>query len=146
MRAHIPASLHLMISRKSNNSCNDCWYILIHVYICILCFLFPNWIVSFHLICQYPSSFSLPTNTLISSSSSPLSHSFRVASLNVGLGFEKKLPHLLMRCAELHLDIVAVQEIGDPALLSHKMSSYQLSYAPGPSKHQGGVGLLISIL
>jgi exonuclease III len=72
--------------------------------------------------------------------SSPL----RVGTLNVGLGFVRKLPALLARCAALALDAVAVQEIGDPALHSSRLPPYHLVYAAGSSHHQGGVGLLLS--
>ena len=68
----------------------------------------------------------------------------RVGTLNVGLGFVRKLPHLLPRCAALSLDAVAVQEVGDPALLSPRLSPYHLVYCAGPSPHEGGVGLLLS--
>jgi len=67
----------------------------------------------------------------------------RLGTLNVGLGFTKKLPHIVARCSELDLDAVALQEIGDPALLGNRFSSYQLVYAPGPSHHEAGVGLLL---
>lgn len=39
----------------------------------------------------------------------------RLGTFNVGLGFLRKLPHILTRCAELALDVVALQEVGDPA-------------------------------
>ena len=69
----------------------------------------------------------------------------RLGTFNVGLGFTKKLPHIVARCTELDLDAVALQEIGDPAFLGNRFSSYQLVYAAGPSHHQAGVGLLLSL-
>jgi exonuclease III len=39
---------------------------------------------------------------------------------------------------------VALQEVGDPALLSTRLSPYLLVYAAGPSHHEAGVGLLLS--
>jgi exonuclease III/ribonuclease HI len=56
-----------------------------------------------------------------------------------------KLPRIVARCAELELDAVALQEIGDPALLSNRFPPYQLVYAAGPSHHQAGVGLLLPL-
>jgi exonuclease III len=72
------------------------------------------------------------------------SSSLRVGTFNVGLGFVRKLPALLARCAALALDAVAVQEIGDPALHSSHLPPYHLVYAAGSSHHQGGVGLLLA--
>jgi exonuclease III len=72
--------------------------------------------------------------------SSPL----RIGTLNISLGFNRKLPALLARSAALALDAVAVQEIGDPALLSTRFPTYHLVYAAGPSNHQAGVGLLLA--
>ena len=74
----------------------------------------------------------------------PPASALRLGTLNVGLAFQRRPPCVLTRCASLALDVAAVQEIGDPALLS-TCSSYQLVYAPGPSHHQGGVGLLLSL-
>ena len=68
----------------------------------------------------------------------------RLGTFNVGLGFLRKLPHILTRCAALALDVVALQEVGDPALLSTRLSPYLLAYAAGPSHHEAGVGLLLS--
>jgi exonuclease III len=73
--------------------------------------------------------------------SSPL---LRLGTWNAGLGFMKKLPTLLHRCSDLDLDIIAVQEIGDPALLITRLPHYQLIYSAGPSRHEAGVGLLLS--
>ena len=69
----------------------------------------------------------------------------RLGTLNVGLGFQRKLPRIVARCAELGLDAVALQEVGDPALISNRFPPYQLVYAAGPSQHQAGVGLLLSL-
>jgi exonuclease III len=43
------------------------------------------------------------------------------------------------------MDVVALQEIGDPALLSTHLPPYLLAYSAGPSHHQAGVGLLLSL-
>ena len=56
----------------------------------------------------------------------------------------KKLPTLLHRCSDFDLDIIAVQEIGDPALLLTRLPHYQFIYSAGPSRHEAGVGLLLS--
>ena len=80
----------------------------------------------------------------ISSFSPPPVPRVRVGTLNVGLAFQTKLPRIVARCEELELDFVALQEIGDPALLNKRFSSYQLVAAPGPSHHEAGVGLLLS--
>ena len=78
--------------------------------------------------------------------SPPLSllSSLRLGTFNVGLGFSRKLSSILSRSADLSLDIVALQEIGDPALHSNKLFQYSLVYSGGPSQHDAGVGLLIS--
>ena len=76
---------------------------------------------------------------------SPLSTpELRLGTWNAGLGFLSKLSALVHRCVDLQLDIVAVQEIGDPALLSTSLPHYHLIYSAGPSSHEGGVGLLLS--
>ena len=69
----------------------------------------------------------------------------RLGTFNVGLGFMRKLPRILSRCSELELDVVALQEIGDPALLTNRLSPYILAYSAGPSHHEAGVGLLLSL-
>ena len=69
----------------------------------------------------------------------------RLGTFNVGLGLTHKLPRIVARCAELVLDVVALQEIGDPALLSNRFPPYQFVYAAGPSHHQAGVGLLLPL-
>ena len=85
-------------------------------------------------------------NSISNSPSSSLSvPRVRAGTLNVGLAFHSKLPRIVARCEELELDFVALQEIGDPALLNKRFSSYQLVYAPGPSHHEAGVGLLLSL-
>ena len=76
------------------------------------------------------------------SSMSPLS--LRLGTFNVGRGLTRKLPHIIHRCLSLSLDIIALQEIGDPALLSTKFPQYFLTYTPGPSLQEAGVALLIS--
>jgi len=82
--------------------------------------------------------FSPPPPTLTS-----LSH-LRLGTFNVGRGLARKLPHIIQRCLSLSLDIIALQEIGDPALLSTKFPQYFLTYTPGPSLQEAGVALLIS--
>ena len=68
----------------------------------------------------------------------------RVGTFNVGQGFVRKLPHILAHCTALSLDILALQEIGDPALLHHSLSQYSLSMSTATHLCDGGVGLLIS--
>ena len=72
------------------------------------------------------------------------SSSLRLATLNIGLGFTRKLPDVLDRCLALSLDVIALQEIGDPALTRTIHSQYIFIASPGPSAHEAGVGLLIS--
>ena len=75
---------------------------------------------------------------------STLQSSLRLGTFNVGCGFSRKLPTILARSVDLSLDIVALQEIGDPALHSNNLSQYSLAYSGGPSQHEAGVGLLLS--
>lgn len=74
----------------------------------------------------------------------PSSSSLRFASFNVGLAFARKLPEILTHCCSLSLDVVALQEIGDPAIINSKLAHYTLYIAPGPSHHDAGVGFLLS--
>ena len=55
----------------------------------------------------------------------------------------RKLPHIISRGVQLQLDVIAVQEIGDPAVLDSRFPPYTLIQAPG-SIHQAGVALLLS--
>jgi exonuclease III len=71
--------------------------------------------------------------------------SLRLGTFNLGLGFLRKLPHILTRCATLQLDAVALQEIGNPALLSARLSPYTFISEAEPSRHEAGVGLLLSL-
>jgi exonuclease III len=75
----------------------------------------------------------------------PAVSSLRLGSFNVGLSFVRKLPRILTRCSELALDAVGLQEIGDPALVSNRFHPYLLAFAAGPSVHQAGVGMLLSL-
>ena len=75
---------------------------------------------------------------------STLQSSLRLGTFNVGCGFSRKLPTILARSVDLSLNIVALQEIGDPALHSNNLSQYSLVYSGGPSQHEAGVGLLLS--
>ena len=79
------------------------------------------------------------------SSSSPPSCCLRLATYNIGLGFSNKISRILARCIDLSLDIIALQEIGDPALTRTLHSQHHLIVSPGASHHQAGVGLLISV-
>ena len=92
-------------------------------------------------------SSALPSHdaALPSASSSRALVPLRLGTLNIGLGISRKLVHIVARCAELELDVLALQEIGDPALLSTRLSDYQLIYSPGLSHHQAGVGLLLAL-
>ena len=75
-----------------------------------------------------------------SSIASPL----RLATFNVGRGLNRKLSSILHRCVDLTLDIVALQEIGDPVIAHSSLTTHTLWVAPGPSNHEAGVGLLVS--
>jgi len=88
---------------------------------------------------------SLHDPSSLDGSSSLAPAPLRLGTLNMGLGLSRKLARVVARCAELGLDALALQEIGDPALLSTRLSDYQLIYSPGPSHHQAGVGLLLSL-
>ena len=68
----------------------------------------------------------------------------RLGTFNVGLGFTRKLPTILSRATALQLDVLALQEIGDPAILPSRLSSHILVAAVGPSQQQAGVALLIA--
>ena len=68
----------------------------------------------------------------------------RIGTFNVGRGLSHKLASILHRCIDLTLDIVALQEIGDPIINHSSLTSHTLYVAPGPSNHEAGVGLLIS--
>lgn len=72
------------------------------------------------------------------------SSQLRVATYNLGLGFTRKLPDLVERCTVLSLDLIALQEIGNPALTQSTYGQYLLVTCPGLSTHEAGVGLLIS--
>ena len=48
------------------------------------------------------------------------------------------------RAHALSLDVLGLQEIGDPSLLSSSFRDYFLVVAPGPSQQEAGVGLLIA--
>ena len=68
----------------------------------------------------------------------------RVGTFNVGRGLLRKLTHILTQSISLSLDIVALQEIGDPALLHHSLPQYSTLLSPlGPTSFEG-VGLLLS--
>jgi exonuclease III len=71
-------------------------------------------------------------------------HSLRIATMNVGQGLVRKLPDLLSHCTALTLDIIALQEIGDPAIIYSTLHHYSLSLSAGSSNHEGGVGILLS--
>ena len=75
----------------------------------------------------------------------PTDVSMRLGSFNVGRGFLRKLPRILSRCSELELEVVALQEIGDPAMRSTVVNPYSLVYSAGPSDQEAGVGLLLSL-
>ena len=75
----------------------------------------------------------------------PLSNSaLRFGTVNIGCGFLRKLPTLLRRGIALSLDAIAIQEIGDPAMLRPHLHPYFLISSSGPSSHEAGVGLLIA--
>jgi exonuclease III len=87
-----------------------------------------------------PPSPPPPPLSPVSSSSSQL----RVATFNIGLGFTRKFPEVLHRCRELALDIIGLQEIGDPPMQRSSHQQYLFIASPGPSAHEAGVGLLIA--
>jgi exonuclease III len=68
----------------------------------------------------------------------------RIATLNVGCGFARKLPDIIARCVSSSLDIIALQKIGDPAVSASSIPHHTLVFAPGSSNYEAGVGLLIS--
>jgi hypothetical protein len=74
----------------------------------------------------------------------PSSSQLRLATFNLGLGFSRKLPDVLDRCLALSLDVIALQEIGDPALTRTIHSQYLFIASRGPSPHDSGFGLLIA--
>ena len=74
--------------------------------------------------------------------SSP-SPSLRLGTFNCGSGFVRKLPRILSTASTLQLDVIALQEIGDPALIDSRFPPYTLIQAPGKT-HQAGVGLLLA--
>ena len=76
-------------------------------------------------------------------SNNPSLSLLRVGTFNVGRGLLRKLTHILTQSISLSLDIVALQEIGDPALLHHSLPQYSLSLSTGPTSFEG-VGLLLS--
>jgi hypothetical protein len=89
---------------------------------------------------------NLSSSSSYASSLHPSSSSFplRIASFNIGLGFIRKLPSLLTRCSHLSLDIIALQEIGSPALTKNEFNNFTLIHSSGPTAHQSGVGFLVA--
>ena len=75
-----------------------------------------------------------------------ISTALRLATFNVGCGFARKLPDIIHRSLSLSLDIIALQEVGEPHIesLTHLHPHHFLVVAPGPSNHTAGVALLIS--
>lgn len=67
-----------------------------------------------------------------------------LGSFNIGLGFFRKLPDIVDRSLALSLDVIALQEIGDPPLLRLQLSDYLLVCAAGPSQQEAGVALLLA--
>jgi hypothetical protein len=98
---------------------------------------------------HHPSSssssrvFTLSSNNP-SSPPSPSHLALRLGTVNIGCGFLRKLPILLRRAIALSLNVIAVQEIGDPALMRPHTKPYFIVTSPGPSMHEAGVGLLLS--
>jgi len=97
---------------------------------------------------HHPSLSTAPPRVVarysINPSSSPPHPALRLGTLNVGCGFLRKLPTLLRRAIALSLDVIAVQEIGDPAMIRPHIKPYFIVTSPGPSMHEAGVGLLLS--
>ena len=84
--------------------------------------------IHLHPILHTPSS--MPPNTPTSSPSSPHHcDALRVGTFNVGRGFLRKLPDICSRTHALSLDVLGLQEIGDPSLLSSSFRDYFLVVA-----------------
>ena len=66
-----------------------------------------------------------------------------VATINVGLGWTKKADKLLEKCSKCKLDIVGIQEIGDPVDVARKAMQYGY-HAILCGKERRGVCLLIN--
>jgi exonuclease III/ribonuclease HI len=75
--------------------------------------------------------------------STSTSETVRLATHNIGKGLVSKLPSLLFQSTCLHIDVLGLQEIGDPALLQTRFDSHFLICAPGPAQ-QAGVALMIA--
>ena len=79
-----------------------------------------------------------PSPASSSSCASLACSALRVGTFNCGLGFLRKLPDIIARGVQLQLDVIAVQEIGDPAVLDSRFPPYTFIQATG-SIHQAGV-------
>ena len=87
---------------------------------------------------------SLPPSPSASHSHLDSAPRLRLGSFNMGLGFSRKLPDIVDRCLTLSLDVVALQEIGDPPLLRVRLQEYSLICAAGRSQQEAGVALLLA--
>jgi len=110
-------------------------------------YLIMYYFIMYHISLIRIARFPLPNNHFLMPAFIPpilSSSQLRLGTFNVGLGFQRKLPQILNRCHDLSLDIVALQEVGDPSLPNNKLNEYTFIYSAGPSQHQAGVGLFIS--
>lgn len=74
----------------------------------------------------------------------PPASALRIGTLNVRRRLtQDKFNTIIARCDSLQLDIIALQEVGDPVITSASRPRHSIIIAPGPSNHEAGVALLI---
>ena len=66
----------------------------------------------------------------------------RCGTLNVGLALRTKIDAVLQRCLELQLDVLALQEVGDPVDLRQVAGRYGY-HSVVNGRERGGTALLI---
>ena len=75
-----------------------------------------------------------------------IASALRIGTFNVRRSLtvtQHKLNTIIDRCTSLQLDIIALQEIGDPVIDASSHPHHHIIIAPGPSNHEAGVALLI---
>lgn len=77
--------------------------------------------------CLGSGSVSIPNNT------TPVG--LRVGSYNVGQGFSGKIEKILVRAAQLDLDMLALSEVGDPHINSRLIGSFGFRFVVCPKEH-----------